>query len=109
MKDKVLVTGGLGFIGSYLAKELSKKYNVIVLDDLSNNKIMELDMIPYDNLYLGSINDYELLKYIVKDIKYIFHIFSYIRCAKIQCSISILSRIKIRLIVALYMLVLCNL
>lgn len=36
----VLVTGGLGFIGSHLVDELIKKsYSVTVLDNMSNNKI----------------------------------------------------------------------
>lgn len=76
-KEKVLVTGGLGFIGSHLIKELSKKYDTFVLDDLSNNKVTELamiDTITYENIFLGSINDYKLLKHITKNIKYIFHL-----------------------------------
>lgn len=35
---KVLVTGGLGYIGSHTAVELQKKgYNVVIIDDLSNS------------------------------------------------------------------------
>ena len=37
-----IVTGGLGFIGSNLVKELSKKNKVIVIDDLSSGKISNL-------------------------------------------------------------------
>ncbi len=36
--EKVLVTGGAGFIGSTLANHLSDDYEVIVVDDLSMGK-----------------------------------------------------------------------
>ena len=43
---KILVTGGLGYIGSHTCVELlDKGYEVIVLDDLSNSKIEVLDKI----------------------------------------------------------------
>ena len=35
---KILITGGAGFIGFYLAKELSKKNNVTILDNFSRGK-----------------------------------------------------------------------
>ncbi|MCA4806976.1 UDP-glucose 4-epimerase GalE [Myroides odoratimimus] len=41
---KILVTGGLGFIGSHTVVELQQKgYEVIVVDDLSNASIQVLD------------------------------------------------------------------
>ena len=36
---KSLVTGGAGFIGSNLSKELSKEYNVTIVDDLSSSRL----------------------------------------------------------------------
>ena len=40
MKKKILVTGGLGFIGSHTSlKLLQKDYEIIILDNLSNSKI----------------------------------------------------------------------
>lgn len=42
--DKILVTGGLGFIGSHTVVELQKEgYEVVVIDDLSNSSISVLD------------------------------------------------------------------
>jgi len=42
----ILVTGGMGYIGSHTVVELiNKKYNVIIVDNLSNSKIKVLDRI----------------------------------------------------------------
>ncbi|MDR0794445.1 MAG: UDP-glucose 4-epimerase GalE [Tannerella sp.] len=44
MKDKILVTGGTGYIGSHTVVELqSSGYEVVVIDDLSNSNIEVLD------------------------------------------------------------------
>ncbi|WP_271406942.1 UDP-glucose 4-epimerase GalE [Tenacibaculum soleae] len=45
-KIKILVTGGLGFIGSHTVVELQNKgFEVIIIDDLSNSKIDVLDKV----------------------------------------------------------------
>ena len=39
MAKRILLTGGAGFVGSYLAKELyDRKFLVTIIDDLSNGK-----------------------------------------------------------------------
>ncbi len=44
MKGKILVTGGVGYIGSHTVVELMNEgYEVIVIDDLSNSRIEVLD------------------------------------------------------------------
>ena len=44
--DKILVTGGLGFIGSHTVVELqNERFEVIVIDDLSNSSVEILDRI----------------------------------------------------------------
>ena len=52
MKKKVLITGGLGFIGSQICKTLLKKnYEVIILDNLLSNtskKIKNCKLIKAD-------------------------------------------------------------
>lgn len=43
---KVLVTGGLGYIGSHTVVELMNQgYDIDIIDDLSNSKIEVLDVI----------------------------------------------------------------
>lgn len=43
-KNRILVTGGLGFIGSHTVVELQKEgYDVVIIDDLSNTRIEVLD------------------------------------------------------------------
>jgi UDP-glucose 4-epimerase len=44
--NKILVTGGLGYIGSHVVVELQNKgYDVVIIDNLSNSSIDVLDMI----------------------------------------------------------------
>jgi UDP-glucose 4-epimerase len=44
MKKKVLVTGGIGYIGSHTTVELiNSGYDVLIIDDLSNSNIQVLD------------------------------------------------------------------
>jgi len=46
MKEKILVTGGTGFIGSHTVVELQRSgYEVIVIDNLSNSKAEVIDSI----------------------------------------------------------------
>ena len=46
MKHKILVTGGLGFIGSHTIVELIRAgYEVVTIDDLSNSQLFILDNI----------------------------------------------------------------
>jgi len=43
-KNKILVTGGLGFIGSHTVVELQQEgFDVVIIDDLSNSQIEVLD------------------------------------------------------------------
>lgn len=64
---KILVTGGLGYIGSHTCCELlNSSYEVVILDNLSNSKIEVLDKIKLitgkeAKFYQGDMIDKELL------------------------------------------------
>ena len=46
MKDKIIVTGGCGYIGSHTVVELiENNFDVIILDDLSNSSEETVDRI----------------------------------------------------------------
>ena len=64
---KILVTGGIGYIGSHTVVELlNNNYEVIVIDNLSNSKEEVVDKIKEITnkdfkFYKGDLGDYELL------------------------------------------------
>lgn len=74
MKDqRVLVTGGAGFIGSNLAGELALENEVVIFDDLSTGKMENItELLKKGNVRFvrGSITDLELLQGSFKDIDY---------------------------------------
>jgi len=74
--QKILITGGLGFIGSNLSEKLSKDNDIVIIDDLStgNSNNLNLTMNEKNIEFIkGSITDLELMKKITKDIDIIFH------------------------------------
>ena len=72
MTSTVLVTGGLGFIGSHTVVELMERdHDVIILDNLCNSSESVLDGIEKivgkkPKLYVGDIRDREILQTIFK-------------------------------------------
>jgi UDP-glucose 4-epimerase len=71
---QIIVTGGLGFIGSNLVEKLIKHNEVTIIDDQSTGKIENIQEIDQDNLTLikGSITDLNLTK-IFKDHDFVLH------------------------------------
>ena len=58
MRERVLVTGGAGFVGSTLVRKLlDKKYQVTVLDDLSTGLQDYLPQSAELKIALGSVKD----------------------------------------------------
>lgn len=74
---KVIVTGGLGFVGHNLVKELVNNYNceVIVVDDFSNSYpgILGEDENKV-TIHQLSVMDYDKLFPLFDDVDYIFHL-----------------------------------
>ncbi len=74
---KVVVTGGVGFIGSHLSELLSNKgYDVTIIDDLSTGKITNIEPLLQKNaakFVKGSITDLSLLQEVFHGAEYIFH------------------------------------
>ena len=73
--QKVLITGGSGFIGFHLADELSKKYKVDILDNFSRGKLdKDLSiLIKKKNINLIEFDLKKIINLSNKDYDYIFH------------------------------------
>lgn len=76
MRNRCLVTGGAGFIGSHIAENLLLKgYEVVVLDDLSGGF---KENIPDGVKFVeGSITDPLVVDTAVKGCDYVFHLAAY--------------------------------
>ena len=76
-KTKVLVTGGLGFVGHNLVKTLVNEYHceVVVVDNCANSSPEVLgDLIQKVSFHQISVLDYEKLFPLFSDVNYIFHL-----------------------------------
>ena len=75
---EILVTGGLGFIGSHLTERLvSDGHSVTILDNSSTGNKSNLNSLKSaESLRVinGSVLDFEILDSIIKDTDYIFHL-----------------------------------
>jgi UDP-glucose 4-epimerase len=77
MQDKkIVVTGGAGFIGSNLVKNLVENNHIIIIDDLSTGHLQNIeDLVSLKKIEFinGSITDLDLLQKTFSDVDYIFH------------------------------------
>jgi len=75
---RILVTGGAGFIGSYLCEKYTKeKHTVLCLDNfLSGNLLNVRHLLDYRNFKLikGEVRDFDFLQRIIRDVDVIFHL-----------------------------------
>ena len=76
MKNKnIIITGGLGFIGSHIADELIENNKVTIIDNLSSGKVENLKNPSHENLTIikNNLNDVNLDEILI-DTDYIFHL-----------------------------------
>lgn len=73
--DKVLVTGGLGFIGSQLVEALvERNFQVSILDDFSLGFEKNIEKIKKEvEVIKGDVRNFSEVEKSVKDCKYVFH------------------------------------
>jgi len=75
MNNKVLVTGGAGFIGSTLVRKLlQKNYEVTVLDNMSSGLRDNLPKNDRLKLVTGDVRDFELVSTVTKGYDYVMHL-----------------------------------
>jgi len=71
---KILVTGGAGFIGSSIAENLSKKHEVVVLDDLSTGKAINTAEFKNRIQFMrGSILNEKILNKAMREVDFVLH------------------------------------
>lgn len=72
MNERILVTGGAGFIGSHLCRALLREgYQVRIVDDLSVGKV---ENVPAGCEFVrGSISDDNVLEQVTSDVQHICH------------------------------------
>jgi UDP-glucose 4-epimerase len=77
LRQKAVVTGGAGFIGSHLVEALLEKdYQVVVLDDFSSGKLSNLRRIanhPQLKTVKGDIRDKGTIEHLLKNTDVVFH------------------------------------
>jgi dTDP-L-rhamnose 4-epimerase len=75
--NKILVTGGAGFIGSFLVDALIRQgYRVVVFDNLEpqvHNGRIPPYLHPEAEFVCGDIRDYDAVKKVTKDVEAVFH------------------------------------
>lgn len=75
LKDKqILLTGGCGFIGSEITKQLSSiGAKITILDNLTSGKEEYIKGLSNVNLIKGDLSNVELIKDVVKNKEYVIH------------------------------------
>jgi len=83
MKNKkILITGGLGFIGSHIVEELIDNNQIIIIDNKSSGKLENLNNPNHKNLNLiiEDLNEMDLthLTTLLEGVDYVFHLAAFV-------------------------------
>ena len=80
--SKIVITGGAGFIGSHIAEEVAKEYEVVIIDNLDDyyspdlkRRNLEIFLAnPNVRFIEGDITDSDLLRRVIdSDVEFVFH------------------------------------
>jgi len=75
---RILITGGAGFIGSYLCEKYTKEEQIVLCLDnfLSGNLLNVRHLLDYRNFKLikGDVRNFDLLERIIRDVDIVFHL-----------------------------------
>ena len=80
--SKVVITGGAGFIGSHIAAQVAKEYEVVIIDNLDDYyspdlKRRNLEILlanPNVRFVKGDITDTDLLRRVIdSDVEFVYH------------------------------------
>lgn len=74
MKNKILITGGAGFISSYLIKKIKNKKNLILVDKKINKKLVNTFKKKKIRYIQGNLENKKFSRKIYKNVKLIFHL-----------------------------------
>jgi len=78
MSNKILVTGGAGFIGSTLVRKLlDKEFQVSVLDDMSTGLSGNLPKNNDVKLFEGDVRDFDMVSNLIRKHPYVLHLASH--------------------------------
>lgn len=66
---KILITGGLGKIGSRVCESLSQTYDIVILDNFSNNS----KIVNCADIIKGDIRDHKIVDKIVSEVDIVVH------------------------------------
>lgn len=75
---KILITGGAGFIGSYLSEELLKEgHEVYIIDDLSTGNVQNIEQLKLNQRFrytFDTIMNYPVLSELIDQCDIVFHL-----------------------------------
>ena len=77
---KILITGGAGYLGSVITRNLLKKHEVIVYDNLMYNQTSLVDLCHHENFtyHYGDVREWSKLKYLVEQVDVIIPLAAFV-------------------------------